>query len=98
MSSAPSQQGGLGIVGLGAAACIACCAGPVLAVLGGVSLAGLASTVFLGAGGLLVAAVGAIGYALARRRRGAACALPAATSTPVLLAVPRRRPVPEEDA
>jgi hypothetical protein len=30
------------------AACVACCAGPILAILGGLSLAGLASTLLSG--------------------------------------------------
>ncbi len=32
------------VLGLGVAACAACCAGPILAFLGGLGVAGLAST------------------------------------------------------
>jgi hypothetical protein len=61
---------GFGVLGIGAAACLACCAGPMLAFLGGVGIAGLASTLLVGAAGLLitVAAVAAIVVVVRRRR------------------------------
>ena len=48
------EQGRLQHLGLGAAACVACCAGPILAFLGGLGIAGLASTLLIGAAGLLI--------------------------------------------
>ncbi len=59
------------VVGIGAAACVACCAGPILALLGGVSLAGLASTLVIGLGGLAIAAVALIALLIVRRHRAA---------------------------
>ena len=55
------RRDGLSIVGLGAAACVACCAGPLLAFLGGLTIAGTVSTVFVGGGGPVVV----VGIALA---------------------------------
>jgi hypothetical protein len=78
---------GLGILGLGAAACVACCAGPILAFLGGLSLAGLASTWLIGGAGLLIAAGAALGFLLVRRRRRSACAVTPEGPVPVELTV-----------
>jgi hypothetical protein len=66
-----AKRDGLGILGLGAAACVACCVGPILAFFGGLSLAGIASTVVVGLAGLgiAVAAAAAGGLLLARRGR-----------------------------
>jgi mercuric ion transport protein len=94
MRSRRSPKDGLGLVGFGAAACVACCAGPILAFLGGVSIAGLASTAFLGAVGLVVAAAAITAFALVRRGRGS-CEMPA--GDPVLVAAPGRRPAPEKE-
>ena len=68
---------GFSILGIGAAACVACCAGPILAFLGGVGIAGLASTVLIGAGGLIVTAA-AVAAFIAMRRRRVTCARPPA--------------------
>jgi hypothetical protein len=64
------------VVGVAGAACAACCAGPILAVLGGASVAGLAAAWVVGGVGLLVAGAAAVALVIARRRRGhgAACA------------------------
>jgi hypothetical protein len=59
---------GLGILGLGAAACAVCCAGPILAFLGGLGLAGLAGTFLFGGIGLIAVAIAAVGYIAVRRR------------------------------
>lgn len=57
------------LVGLGAAACVACCA-PILVVgLGAVASAGLVSALFVGFGGLVVAAAAIAGLLWVRRRR-----------------------------
>ncbi len=89
MSATPTSKGGLRLLGLGALACIGCCAGPVLAFLGGVSIAGLASTTLIGGAGLLIAAVAAVAYLVVRRRRTSACSLTLPVVTPV--AAPTRR-------
>lgn len=81
----PTKKDGFSILGL-AAACLACCAGPILAVLGGVSIAGLASTWLIGASGLVIAAAAAIGLTVVRRRQAAAsCATDPAEPTPIEL-------------
>lgn len=84
---------GLGILGLGAAACVACCAGPILAFLGGLSLAGLASTWLIGGAGLVIAAAAAVGFLLVRRRRQrSACAVTPDGPVPVELTARSSRP------
>jgi mercuric ion transport protein len=60
---------GLGIVGLGAVACAGCCAGPVLAFLGGLGLAALAGTFLFGAIGLIAVAIAVGGYVALRPAR-----------------------------
>jgi hypothetical protein len=55
-----------------AAACVACCAGPIIAVLGGLGAAGLVSTLFIGTGGLLIAALAGVAFLAVRRRRSPA--------------------------
>lgn len=64
----------LSLVGVGAAACVACCAAPVLAFLGGLSIAGIAGVWLIGGAGLVIAAVAAGTYVvLGRRGRAHAC-------------------------
>lgn len=46
-----------GMLGFAAAACVACCAGPILAAIGGISLIGLVGTLAFGAVSLAVAGV-----------------------------------------
>lgn len=69
MTSPHTRRHRFGILGIGAAACVACCIGPLVALLGGLSLAGLASTLLIGAAGLVIAAVAAVGFVVVRRRR-----------------------------
>lgn len=83
-----SQRQGLSFLGLGAAACVACCIGPIVAFLGGLSLAGFASTVWLGGGGLAVGVAAAAGWLVLRRRRRDGCAV---ESGPIRVAAPTRR-------
>ena len=76
----PWQVAGAGVVALGA--CAVCCAGPVLAVLGGLSIASLAGAVWIPALAVVavIALVGMV-WVLRKRRR--------ATSTePVDLGMP----------
>lgn len=45
------------MLGFAAAACVACCAGPFLATIGGISLLGLSGTLAFGVASLAVAGV-----------------------------------------
>ena len=86
MKAKSTAKDGLGIIGFGAAACVACCAGPILAFLGGISVAGIASTWFIGIGGLLIAAVALAGFFVLRGgRRHSACTTSPAATVPVAL-------------
>jgi hypothetical protein len=67
-----SDRQGFRLLGVGAAACVACCAGPILAFLGGLGVVGLAGTLVVGAGALVLVAVAAAGALAVRRRRAAA--------------------------
>jgi mercuric ion transport protein len=69
MKERSTRRDGFSLLGVGAVACVACCAGPILAVLGGVSLAGLASTVFIGAAGLVIAVAALAAYFVVRQRQ-----------------------------
>jgi DNA-binding transcriptional MerR regulator len=89
MSADPLPRRGPKLVGLGALACLGCCAGPVLAFLGGLSVAGLLSTAAIGGLGLILAATAAIAYLVVRRRRTLACAV--SLSEPVHVGSPTRR-------
>ena len=69
-----AKKDGLGFLGIGAAVCAACCVGPIVAFLGGLGLAGIASTLFIGVAGVGIAAVAAAGLLAVRRRRtGGSC-------------------------
>lgn len=87
-----TRKDGFSVVGLGVAACAACCAGPILAFLGGLSLAGLASSRLIGGFGLVVAAGAGLAYLAVRRGRVAACAT--APSEPVPVALTERKVSP----
>lgn len=63
-----TSKDGFGIIGIGAAACVACCAGPILAFFG-FSLAGAASAWLFGVAGLGVAGVASAAYLVLRRGR-----------------------------
>jgi hypothetical protein len=82
------REDGLSVLGVGAAACVACCAGPILAVVGGLSLAGLASTLLICSGGLVIVAA-ALAALLVIRRRRKDC--PVADDSPTPVAAPTRR-------
>jgi hypothetical protein len=57
------------VVGVGVAACAACCAVPLASVLGGIGVAGLLGWLVVGVGALAVAAAVAVTYVVARRVR-----------------------------
>lgn len=69
MQPRPSSGNRFGMLGIGVAACAACCAVPILALLGGLSLAGLASTLVIGTSGLVIAAAATTAFVAVRRRR-----------------------------
>lgn len=79
------------ILGIGAVACLACCAGPIMALLGGLGIAGLASTLLLGAGGLLITASAIAAFIVVRRRR-TTCTTP--DEGPVPVGFSTRAPTP----
>jgi hypothetical protein len=83
------REDGLRVLGVGAAACVACCAGPILAILGGLGLAGLASTLLIGSGGLVIVAAALTALLVTRRRRNDC---PVSDGSPTPVAAPTRRP------
>lgn len=83
MRSPRGQRPGVGILSFGAAACVVCCAGPILAFVGGLTLAGLAGVLNGVAGFVAVAA--ALGVLAVRRRGAGDCS----TKVPVAIG-PRR--------
>lgn len=83
-----NAKSGLGVVGVGAAACAACCAGPILGFLAATGVASLLGAVMFGVLGLvLVLTVAAV---LWQRRRRQRCA-PPDPSGPTPVAAPQRR-------
>lgn len=90
MAPSESPRRGIRVLGLGALACLGCCAGPVLAFLGGLSIAGVASTAIIGSVGLVVAVAAAGGYLTVRRRRTSACGITVADPVPVELSTHAR--------
>lgn len=74
MTGPSPRREGIGLIGLGAAACVACCAGPILAFLGGLTLAGAASTLVIGVAGLALAALAAAAWLIVKRRGRDRCA------------------------
>lgn len=89
-AATPRKRDGFGVVGIGLAACAACCAAPIVALLGGLSLAGAVGSRFIGVSGLLLALLAGVGYVILRQRRTrVACST--APAGPVPLAAPLRR-------
>jgi hypothetical protein len=76
---------GAGVLGVGAVACAACCAGPIIGFLAGVGLTAAVGAVLFGVVGLVV--VLAVAAVLWRRRRTRRCQ-PAPTE-PVDVEAPR---------
>ena len=71
------------MITLAAAACVACCIGPIIGLLGAVAAAGILSTIWTGLLGVAIA-VGAITATVIVRRRRTRCAT-AEIGTPVAL-------------
>jgi hypothetical protein len=72
-----SKRSTVGFVGAGILACAACCAGPLLAIVGGVGIASAVGAVWVPvlAGVAAVAAI-AVTVLLVRRHRATTCELP----------------------
>jgi hypothetical protein len=62
---------GFGLVGVGIAACVACCAPLIVGVLGGLGLAGVAATFVIGGVSLVITIAAVLAYVLFRRRTAA---------------------------
>ena len=62
------RKEGFNLLGVGAVACVVCCAGPIVGVLGGISLGGFASTAVIGWAGLVIAIVAGTAWFIARQR------------------------------
>ena len=73
------------IVGVGAVACAACCAGPILGFLAAIGLGTAAGFALFGTAAIAVGAIAIIVVVLRRRRRATSCA---ATPGPVAIEMP----------
>ena len=80
----------VGILGLGAVACAACCAGPIIAFLGGIAALGAVGTVLAGGAAALIAAALIVVVLVWLRRRVTRCEV---ASVAVALDPPMRRTV-----
>jgi hypothetical protein len=76
-----------GMLGIGAAACVACCAGPILGFVAATGLLTVTGLALFGTVGLLIA-VPAIALIVRRRRRPSTCT---PSNEPVTIAAPARR-------
>jgi mercuric ion transport protein len=90
MKPGRNNGAGAGVLGLGVAACAACCAGPIIGFVGAIVAAGVLGAMFVGVATLVVAALAVAVVVSRRRRRAVACA---SSTESVALAVPTRRPV-----
>ena len=77
-------KGGAGILGIGVAACVACCAGPILGFLAAVGLGTAIGFEVFGVAGLALALLAMVPI-LRRRRQQAACTPPAGETVGVAL-------------
>jgi glycerol-3-phosphate acyltransferase PlsY len=75
-SATHRDHSGFSVLGVGIAACLACCAPLVLGFLGGLGLAGVALALVIGVAGLVLTAI-ALAAFLLYRRRVASCRAPA---------------------
>lgn len=72
---------GAGALGVGVAACAACCAGPILGALGAIGIASAAGYLVAGSLAILAGLLAATVVVVRRRGRRPACAPPADTVT-----------------
>lgn len=71
--SRSSKRDGLGILGFGAVACAACCAGPILGFLAAIGAGTVAGVAVFGVAGLAIAALAVPLVIRRRRQRAASC-------------------------
>lgn len=69
-----NEKDGATIVGVGAAACAVCCAGPILGFLAAVGLGTVVGFALFGLVGLSVAVIVGVVFLRRRQRRATACA------------------------
>ncbi len=84
----PGKEGA-GIVAVGAVACAACCAGPIIGALSAVGIGTVAGTALFGFVGLLVGAIALL--VVLRRRHQPTCQPALAGDVPVSLEQPSSR-------
>ncbi|GAA3900092.1 hypothetical protein GCM10023084_60730 [Streptomyces lacrimifluminis] len=95
-SSRPLKpRGALGAGAAVVAACAVCCAGPLLAVLGGIGLTSAIGALWMPAFAVLAVAAAAGIFVMRRRRRAAACRTTPARAD---LGMPTVRPAPKGSA
>ena len=83
-----TKRENVAIVAVGAVACAACCAGPILGFLAAIGLGTAAGFAMFGTGSLVIGALAVVVVLRRRRRRIAACAN---TAAPVAVAMPTVR-------
>ena len=76
------------IVGVGVAACAACCAGPILGFLAAIGLGTAVGFALFGSAALVIGAIAIVVVLRRRRRRSDACTT---TSAPVAVDIPTVR-------
>jgi len=79
---APDPKAGLGLVRVGAAACAACCTGPILGFLTAAGIASVAGALIFGVAGLAVVVIVTGAMWIRRLRRRCEPATPGSVSLP----------------
>lgn len=79
------------IVGVGVAACAACCAGPILGVLAAIGLGTSAGFALFGTLAIVIGAAVFV-FVLVRRRRRTAICVPADAAAPIPVELTEMRP------
>lgn len=90
-----TRKDGAALVGIGAAACAVCCAGPLLGFLAAIGLGTIAGVALFGAVGLVATAIGVLLVLRRRRRQSVACRAetrdgPVAVESPLRRRQPRK--------
>ncbi|MEU9376028.1 hypothetical protein AB0D94_19935 [Streptomyces sp. NPDC048255] len=84
----------LGVGAAAVAACAVCCAGPILAVLGGIGVTSAIGALWMPTLGVLAVAAGLGVFVVRRRRRATACHT---AQAPADLGMPTLGPPPDTD-
>ena len=87
MNTRPRRDG-VAVVGVGVAACAACCAGPIIGVLGAIGFGTVVGVLLFGVVGLAIAAIG-LAVLVHRRRAMSMARVP--TDAPVRVEMPTVR-------